>query len=83
VPRRITFEEISALWETTNTTNGSWWMVQVQPTRDAPKNFTRLRADLELWNPSVVRKRVKRLLAFGGRKDFNDPPTAVGGIHGN
>jgi hypothetical protein len=74
--QRARFEEDS------NPTNGSWWIVQVQPTNHHSSNLT-LRAENDpgfsttCWNSALSVETFERLLS---RLDLNDPRTAVRGI---
>jgi hypothetical protein len=78
-----------------NATNGSWWMVQVQPTqanadqscaRSAPggKNEIALenrpKTDLGRRSPPACFARSINQGGLFCRLDINHPPTAVGGI---
>jgi hypothetical protein len=83
----------SAIENFPNPTNGSWWIVQVQPTITRLTLFARQRAGgvfrklivgctetLEtLAIPSDARARYSSHGPFR-RLDLNNPPTAVGGI---
>ena len=51
--------------EFSNTTNGSWRILQVLPNTSGTKTkFTRLRTDLELYYSTLSRKRVNFLFRF-------------------
>jgi len=50
-----------------NPTNGSWWIVQIQPPKQSDPNA--VKSDFSYMH--LLRER---------RPDLNNPPTAVGGI---
>src|SRR5258705_5525491 len=54
-----------------NPTNGSWWMVQIQPTEMGLRNLGIPPTAVGGWFSRFVSKR----------QDLNNPPTAVGGIY--
>jgi len=77
-----------------NATNGSWWYFQIQPAKERVDNWNARRApeepSLEYYSLTAIPNEF--LFSSGalcaqflrsvtqGRMDFNNPPTAVGGI---
>src|ERR1700737_5653851 len=56
--------------ESTNPTNGSWWIVQIQPPKQS--------------GPSAFKSKFSFMALHCGRRlDLNHPPTPVGGIWSN
>jgi hypothetical protein len=63
-----------ALPQKSNTTNGSWWIVQIQPTHNGQHKNREI-------PPTAVGGLFRSCLFNGSfRLDLKYPPTAVGGI---